>query len=130
MLSGGADAGESVLELADCVFGFGVLRGGGWDGAEGGAVLVWQGAPVQDGGEGGGGGAEEPGQASVDMGEGGGGPSGSRPVNRCEGGTDVMSVPPFFVTTMRRRSGLFRQGGYPSQVMVRTDRRRRGRLTQ
>lgn len=39
-MSGGADAGESVLEPADRVFGFGVLRGGGCDGAEGGAVFV------------------------------------------------------------------------------------------
>jgi hypothetical protein len=42
------------------------------DGAEGGAGVGGQGAPVQDAGEGGGRGAEEPDQACVDAGQGDG----------------------------------------------------------
>ncbi|MFE5628292.1 Ku protein [Streptomyces sp. NPDC056543] len=71
-VSVGRDVGEGALEAADRIFGFRVLLGLRRDGTEGGAVFSRQGAPVQDGREGGGSCAQEPGQASVDMGEGDG----------------------------------------------------------
>lgn len=59
-LSAGGDAGEGVSKEAGRVFGVGVLPGIGVDGAEGGPAFGGEGAPVQDGGEGGHGGPEEP----------------------------------------------------------------------